>query len=424
MPIIEPDSQLYDDNKKTGPEQDSIEKTSIFSAHVGIQWQGHDCQFTDWSFLPSINLWRDYLPAEIESKLPGKSIGDEITHRFKAGEIIEPRLSSQQHTVSHTHFQPPKKGLEPILPLHGRVYPKDFFTAVEGIYEGNKFPCRITSVDENNISVDLNHPLSGTDFDMIMQIDNIKKAGAERGGRCNDITSIACDSGPGMQDVLANKETDFITSNAFSRLDSGNDSVFFKQPDFSPFWDSLALLQVSKLYQKLIPQKAQVLDLMSGAHSPLLEAEINVDSVSCAGLNDAEMEQNLSCNLKFNIDVNSMTSLPFHSAQFDTLLIHAAIEYVINPELLFAEIKRVLKPSGRVIISFSNRSIPEKAIQLWTGAHEFERPAIVLSYLRSSGGFCNFNSYSKRGLFRPEDDKLADKLLLSDPVYVIWADKE
>ncbi len=77
MPIIETDSQLYDDNKKTGSEQDSIEKTSIFSAHVGIQWQGQDCQFTDWSFLPSINLWRDYLPAEIESKLPGKSIGDE-----------------------------------------------------------------------------------------------------------------------------------------------------------------------------------------------------------------------------------------------------------------------------------------------------------------------------------------------------------
>jgi len=97
---------------------------------------------------------------------------------------------------------------------------------------------------------------------------------------------------------------------------------------------------------------------------------------------------------------------------------------VINPELIFAEIKRVLKPSGRVIISFSNRSFPQKAIQLWTGAHEFERPAIVLSYLRASGGFGNFNSYSKRGLFRPEDDRLAHKLLHSDPVYVVWADKE
>ncbi|MCP4076469.1 MAG: methyltransferase domain-containing protein [Gammaproteobacteria bacterium] len=424
MPIIEPDAQLHDDTKKSEPEQDSIQKNSIFSAHVGIKWQGQDCQFTDWSFIPAINLWRDYLPAEIESKLPGKTSGDKITQKYSAGDLIENSLSSQKHSVLKNQFQPPRKGFEPILPLTGRYYPKDFFTGVEGIYEGNKFPCRVTSVEENRISVDLNHPLSGKDFEMIMQIDSIKTAAAERGGRCNDITSIACDQGPGMQDILSDAETDFLSSNPFSRVDSEDDALFFKQPDFTPFWDSTALRQVSDLYETLIPDQAQVLDLMAGAHSPLQEAEIDVNSITCAGLNDAEMEQNSSCNQRFCVDVNSISSLPFQSDQFDIVLIHAAIEYVINPELIFAEIKRVLKPSGRVIISFSNRSFPQKAIQLWTGAHEFERPAIVLSYLRASGGFGNFNSYSKRGLFRPEDDRLAHKLLHSDPVYVVWADKE
>ncbi len=424
MPVIEPDAQLHDDTKKSQPEQASIQKNSVFSAHVGIKWQGQDCQFTDWSFIPAINLWRDYLPAEIESKLPGKISGDEITQNFLAGDIIENSLSSQKHSVLKNQFQPPKKGFEPILPLHGRYYPKDFFTGVEGIYEGNKFPCRITAVEKNSISVDLNHPLAGRDIEMIMQVDSIKNEGAERGGRSNDITSIACDKGPGMQDILSDEETDFLSSNPFSRLDSGDDSLFFKQPDFAPFWDSTALRQVSDLYKTLIHGKAQVLDLMAGAHSPLLEAEIDIDSITCAGLNDAEMEQNSNCNQSFTVDVNNMNSLPFENGQFDSVLIHAAIEYVINPELLFAEIKRVLKPSGKVIISFSNRSIPQKVIQLWSGAHEFERPAIVLSYLRTSGGFGNFNSYSKRGLFRPEDDKLAHKLLHSDPVYVIWADKE
>ncbi|MCK4709988.1 MAG: methyltransferase domain-containing protein, partial [Gammaproteobacteria bacterium] len=423
MPIIEPDTTLYDNTKKLGHEQDIIEKNSILSAYVGIRWQGHDCQFTDWSFLPSINLWRDYLPPEIESKLPGLTVGDEITYQFKAGELLENSLSSEQHTISNIQFQPPKKGLFPILPLAGRYYPKDFFSGVNGVYEGNKFPCRITSIDDQSISVDLNHPLAGRDFDMIVRIDSIKNAGAERGGRCNDIASIACDKGPGMQDILPDQQTDFFTGNPFSRLDPGNDTMFFKQPDLAPFWDRTALQQVSDLYQSLIPKKAQVLDLMAGAHSPLQDAKIDVDSVSCAGLNAVELEHNVSCNLKFTVDVNSMSSLPFDSDQFDTVLIHAAIEYVINPELLFAEIKRVLKPSGRIIISFSNRSIAEKTIQLWSGAHEFERPAIVLSYLRSCGGFGAFNSYSKRGVFRPEDDKLADRLLLSDPVYVIWADK-
>ncbi len=424
MPIIKPDTQLYNEIQEQELEPLTVEKNSILSAFVGIKWQGNDCQFTDWSFIPNINLWRDYLPPEIEAKLPGLAIGDQISHHYLAGELLEDHSSSQHPSVPVKKFQPPKKGFVPIQPLLGRYYPKDFFTDVEGIYEGNKFPCRITSIDDQKISIDLNHPLAGKDFEMIVQIDSIKKAGAERGGRCNDITAITCENGPGMQDNLMHKETDFFAESPFERLDQDNDAVFYKEPDLTAFWDSAALLQVSTLYNELIPEHAKILDLMAGAHSPLQETSLKTDSVSCAGLNKVEMKHNSSCDLQFEVDVNGMTDLPFDSNQFDTVLIHAAIEYVIHPELLFAEINRILKPSGRVIISFSNRSIAEKAIHLWTGAHEFERPAIVLSYLRSNGSFCNFQSYSKRGMFRPDEDKLANKLLFSDPVYMIWADKK
>ena len=423
MPIIEPDSDLYDDTENNGIEQQIVDKNSIISAVVGIQWQGRDCQFSDWSFLPCINLWRDYLPAEFESKIPGQKTGSEIRHKYRAGEILDENLSNQQHQVSKTQFQPPRKGISPIIPQFGRYYPRDFFMDINGVYKGNKFPCRITAIEDDCISVDLRHPLAGKDFEMIMRVKSIKAAGSERGGRCTDITATVTEKGPGMQDCLAENETDFFSDNPFQRLDEGNDEEFFKFPDYNPFWDIVALAQVSEIYTKLIPANAKVLDLMAGAHSPLQDAEVEVDSVICAGLNEEEMAANLNCHLKIKVDVNSMTSLPFDSGQFDTVLIHAAIEYVIKPDLLFAEINRVLKPSGRIIISFSNRSIAEKRIQLWAGAHEFERPAIVLSYLRSNGGFANFNSYSMRDLFRPDDDKLADKLLYSDPVYVVWADK-
>ena len=422
MSIIEPDSQMYS-STASAQTLDVVQSNSILDARVGIRWQGVDCQFTDWRYLQNINLWRDYLPMAFESQLPGSKPGDEISASFTPGELVEERANSQLHTVKREQFQPPAKGLNPIEPCRGRFYPKDFFQKIDGVYEGNKFPCRITQVTDEFIDVDMNHPLAGKPIDMMMRIDAIRAAGAERGGRCNDIASQVCDLGPGLQDRLPDGETDFFCGNPFSRLDPGNDSVFFQQPDLQPFWDRSALQQVSQLYQTLIAPGAKVLDLMAGAHSPLQQADIETASVACAGLNEAELEHNPLCAQKVVLDVNAMSALPFDDGQFDVVLIHAAIEYVIDPEQLFAEIQRVLQPGGRVIITFSNRSVAEKTIQLWSGAHEFERPAIVLAYLRAAGGFAKFNGFSMRGLLRPEDDRLAHKLLLSDPVYAIWADK-
>lgn len=261
MPVIEPDSQLYSTTLSSGQSQQAVSSNSILDARVGIRWQGVDCQFSDYSYLPNINLWRDYLPSEIESKITGKAEGDEVEHVFAAGDLIEARSKTQIHHVKHNQFQPPQKGLSPLEPCVGRFYPKDFFQRIDGIYEGNKFPCRITDIDDAQISVDMNHPLAGKSLQMIFHIDAIRAAGAERGGRCNDISSLVCDQGPGLQDRLPDTETDFFCGNPFSRLDAGNDSVFFREPDLQPWWDSNALLQLSHLYQTLIPPQSRVLDL-------------------------------------------------------------------------------------------------------------------------------------------------------------------
>lgn len=226
-----------------------------------------------------------------------------------------------------------------------------------------------------------------------------------------------------MQNRLPDVETDFFCASPFSRLDPGNDRVFFKQADLQPFWDSVALQQVAQRYQALIPTGSNVLDLMAGVHSPLQETTIEVKSVTCAGLNATELAHNPLCDECIVLDVNTIDALPFEDEQFDVVLIHAAIEYAINPAMLFSEIRRILRPGGRIIISFSNRSVTQKVIQLWSGAHEFERPGIVLAYLRAAGGFDHFNGYSMRGLLRPEGDRLAQQLLLSDPVYVVSGQK-
>jgi hypothetical protein len=77
-------------------------------------------------------------------------------------------------------------------------------------------------------------------------------------------------------------------------------------------------------------------------------------------------------------------------------------------------------PAGLLIVTFSNRWFPPKAIQIWQGIHEFERLGLVLEYFLESGRFDDLNTWSLRGLPRPADDKYADRLWLSDPVYAVW----
>lgn len=420
---MEPDSQLYSATLPVQDELESIEKNSLISARVGIQWQGHDCVFTDWLFMPTINLWRDYLPAQIEKQLTGTSKGELIQHDFAPGELIDNWSSSLLLEVPGDNFQPPKTGLIPVTAATGRFYPKDFFHHVAGINQGNKFPCRITEKSDSHFRVDFNHPLAGKDIKMMIRIESIKKAGAERGGRCNDIPASICDHGPGMQDRLAHSETDFWSNDPFMRVDSEDDSVFYHRPRLTPFWDKVALQQVSEYYAQHLEPQTHILDLMAGIHSPLQESGIMSASVTAAGLNRQELDENRICTRSVVLDVNTMDRLPFADEEFDAVLIHAAIEYVIKPSLLMAEISRVLTPDGKIIISFSNRSVAEKTIRLWSEAHEFERAGIVLSYLRSAPGFSHFSSYSIRGLLRPKDDELAHKLLNSDTVFIIQAQK-
>ena len=49
---------------------------------------------------------------------------------------------------------------------------------------------------------------------------------------------------------------------------------------------------------------------------------------------------------------------------------------------------------------------------------------LVMEYFVRSGAFDNLGTYSMRGLPRPRDDKYADELPLSDPVYAVWGSKK
>lgn len=158
---------------------------------------------------------------------------------------------------------------------------------------------------------------------------------------------------------------------------------------------------------------------MSSWHSHLPEGLAGSPVVGL-GLNGTELEANPALDRRLVQDLNAESRLPFDSDSFDAVICTASVEYLVDPYAVFREVGRVLRPAGVFIVTFSNRWFPPKAIAIWEAIHELERPGLVLEYFLESGLFRDLETWSLRGLPRPPDDKYADQLSHSDPVYGVW----
>ena len=84
-------------------------------------------------------------------------------------------------------------------------------------------------------------------------------------------------------------------------------------------------------------------------------------------------------------------TLPFPDAHFDAVLCALSVEYLTDPLAVFREVRRVLRPGGPFLVTFSNRWFMGKVTQLWTRLHEFERMGLVLRHFQDAGGFESYN---------------------------------
>ena len=60
-----------------------------------------------------------------------------------------------------------------------------------------------------------------------------------------------------------------------------------------------------------------------------------------------------------------------------------------------------------------------RVIGIWNDLHPFERMALVLEYFHRAGNFSDLATESVSGYLRPKDDKYADQLSRSDPVFAV-----
>ncbi|MGX7708726.1 class I SAM-dependent methyltransferase [Methylobacterium sp. Gmos1] len=171
---------------------------------------------------------------------------------------------------------------------------------------------------------------------------------------------------------------------AFAKFDRNPDPLFYAEPRFVTHIDAAAIAAVTDLYREIVPAGGDVLDLMSSWVSHLPD-EVAYAGVVGHGLNAAELAANPRLTRYVVQDLNAAPQLPFAPASFDAALICVSVQYLQQPVAVLSEVARVLRPGAPVVISFSNRCFPTKAVAVWHGLDAAGRAELVGLYLERAG---------------------------------------
>ena len=168
------------------------------------------------------------------------------------------------------------------------------------------------------------------------------------------------------------------------RRDDRPDGAFYDEPRFVTHADDAFLARLTELYDAVTDPGDRVLDAMSSWVSHLPDTEY--ERVVGHGLNEAELAANDRLDEFVVRDLNRDPSLPFDDGAFDVACCALSVQYLQYPGSVFEEFARVLAPGGTVVVSFSNRMFPTKAVRAWRAASMDERADLVARYL-DAGAF-------------------------------------
>jgi SAM-dependent methyltransferase len=171
---------------------------------------------------------------------------------------------------------------------------------------------------------------------------------------------------------------------AFRKMDGEDDAAFYVEPRFVTHIDDIAIAALTQFYRERLPASGRILDMMSSwvSHLP---SEIAFDEVIGHGMNAEELAANTRLSRFFVQDLNRETKLPLSDSMLDAVTICVSIQYLEHPIEVLSECVRVLKPGGQIIISFSNRCFPTKAVAIWQALSDEDHARLVSVYLQNAG---------------------------------------
>lgn len=170
---------------------------------------------------------------------------------------------------------------------------------------------------------------------------------------------------------------------AFRRHDPSPDALFYAEPRFVTHIDDRALAAVTDLYRRTFPPGGVLLDLMSSWVSHLPD-DVAYAEVAGLGMNRAELDANPRLGRRVVQDLNRDAALPFGEREFDGAGVCASVQYLQRPVAVMREVWRVLKPGAPVVVTFSDRCFPTRAVAIWQ-ARGIDHSDLVSLYLARAG---------------------------------------
>lgn len=171
---------------------------------------------------------------------------------------------------------------------------------------------------------------------------------------------------------------------ALQRLDEGPDEAFYSVPRFVQHIDEAAIAAVTDIYRRIFSPGGAILDLCSSwvSHLP---PEAMYSRVVGIGLNPQELAENPFLDEWHVQNLNTDPTLPFGEAEFDGAAICVSVQYLTRPVELLRDVARVLRPGAPLVVAFSNRCFPTKAIACWRMLDDDGHVQLVGHYLSEAG---------------------------------------
>lgn len=177
-----------------------------------------------------------------------------------------------------------------------------------------------------------------------------------------------------------------LTQEGRTKLNIKPDRQFYENPRFVTHVDDNFISTLKGLYRERLRPGSEIIDLMSSWVSHLPE-EVDYKRVVGHGLNAQELAKNKRLDYFFVKDLNEDQELQMETCSVDAALCTVSVQYLQQPEKVFAEVFRILRPGGVFIVSFSNRLFYEKAINAWREGSAYSRVQLVVQYFQCVEGF-------------------------------------